>query len=395
MKYRPLLLLFLLFVLGCQEVFEAPEKIGSEGILVVEGIIDSGLGSSTLSLSRTGSLSSRSTFKEEGASVSLVNSSGETYRLKEKTPGKYEIDSPDLPAGSIFFLKIEIKNGQEYLSDSLMVIETPEIDSVYWHREENGVLIDLATSNSLQNSSKNYLWKYTQTWEAFAEYRRYLEIQQNVSTTGRRRYEVAYLQKDGKPFFDSTMYYCWQQEFSNQLLINNTRRQQENRLRQPIAFVENTSAKFKTLWSIEVEQVSISNKAYDFFELMKKNTELTGSIFDPQPAILYGNIHSVNNPEELVIGFAVLSPVKKKRIFIKRSDLTGWNPFTACDPQLFSNSSDVIRDQVLNSFLPAYVPSDAAPFPQVPVFVADLAPCVNCRINGFNGKPDFWPEITD
>ncbi|WP_304235138.1 DUF4249 domain-containing protein [Jiulongibacter sediminis] len=395
MKYHPLTFLILLSLLACREVFEAPEKVGNEGILVVEGVIDSGTGSSTLKLSRTGSLSSRSTFKEEGASVSLLNASGEILIFSENAPGEYGINSPDLPTGSTYFLKIQTQNGQEYLSDSLTVFDTPEIDSVYWHREDDGVHIELATNNNLQNSTENYLWKYTQTWEAFAEYRRYLELEQRVSATGRRIYNVVYLQKDGKPYFDSSMYYCWQQEFSRELLINNTRLQQENRLRQPIAFVENTSPKFKTLWSIEVEQVSISRKAYDFFDLMKKNTELTGSIFDPQPAILYGNIHSVNNPDELVIGYAVLSPVKKKRIFIKRSDVTGWNPFIACDPQQFSNSSDIIRDRVLNSFLPAYVPSDAAPFPQVPFFIADLAPCVNCRINGFNGKPDFWPQPTD
>lgn len=395
MKYLPLIAFAILAFSACQEIFEAPEKAGSQGILVVEGILDSGQESSTLKLSRTGSLNSRNVFKEQGASVSLLSSAGETISLKENSPGEYTLEAPQLRPSGTYWLQIQTRNGQEYISDSLRIFETPEIDSVYWHREEDGVYIDLATTNNLQNSSENYLWKYTQTWEAFPDLRRYLEIEENVNSFGRRSYEVVYLQKDGKPYFDSSMYYCWQQDFSDELLINTARLQSENKIIQPISFIENSSTKFKTLWSIEVEQISITNEAFDYLELMKKNTELTGSIFDPQPAILYGNIHAVNNPDELVIGYAILSEIKKKRIFIKRSEVKGWTPFTNCDPQLFSNNSNVIRDQILSSFIPAYVPADAAPFPQVPVFIADLAPCVNCKINGFNGKPDFWPQPTD
>lgn len=385
----------LLAILACQEVFEAPERIGSQGILVVDGVIGSGSEKSVLKISRTASLSTRTVFKETGATVQLESAAGQVFNFTEDREGEYTFDSPGLRNGELYFLKIKTKNGQDYLSDSLKVLRTPTIDSLYWFRTSDGVNIELATNNQLVNSSNNYLWKFTQTWEAYAENKTFLQTEESTNQRGQKTYRVVYLQENERPYFDSLKYYCWQQEISSELLINTSRQLAENKVVQPISFIENTSPKFKNKWSIEVEQMAISEEAFEYFNLIKKNTELTGSIFAPQPSILYGNIHSTSNPEELVIGFAVLSDIKKRRIFIERSELPGWEPFTACQPTLFANNSNTIRDQVRPSFLPVFVPADAAPFPQVPVFIADILPCADCRINGFNKKPDFWPKPSD
>src|SRR5690606_41864672 len=62
----------------------------------------------------------------------------------------------------------------------------------------------------------------------------------------------------------------------------------------------------------------LSELAYNFMVMMKKNSEQLGSVFDPQPSQLAGNMSCITDPEEMVIGFIEVAEEKAKRIFIKR-----------------------------------------------------------------------------
>jgi hypothetical protein len=65
----------------------------------------------------------------------------------------------------------------------------------------------------------------------------------------------------------------------------------------------------------------LDEKGYEFYDLIKATTETLGTVFDPQPSMIKGNIKCVNDPTELVIGYVSASTIAEKRIFIAHSEL--------------------------------------------------------------------------
>jgi hypothetical protein len=96
------------------------------------------------------------------------------------------------------------------------------------------------------------------------------------------------------------------------------------------------------LYSINVKQYTWTKEGYEFLEKMKKNTEVTGSVFDPQPSELKGNIRNVSDPTEPVIGFFNICNIEQKRFWIKNSDVPGWGYYPDCPTLDVPNISDSI-----------------------------------------------------
>jgi hypothetical protein len=67
--------------------------------------------------------------------------------------------------------------------------------------------------------------------------------------------------------------------------------------------------------------MSISQEAYRFLRLVKQQTEISGSVFDPPPANIRGNIISLDNPEEVVLGYFIAAGESTKRIYIKGAEM--------------------------------------------------------------------------
>ena len=111
----------------------------------------------------------------------------------------------------------------------------------------------------------------------------------------------------------------------------------------PLLFIEPASEKLSVLYSINVKQYALSHEAYLFFEKVKKNTEQVGSVFDPQPSELQGNIHCITIPDEMVVGYVDILEEKTQRIFISNAMLPGWNYRAHCRVFKIDNNPDSIR----------------------------------------------------
>ncbi|WP_299991116.1 DUF4249 domain-containing protein [uncultured Pontibacter sp.] len=72
---------------------------------------------------------------------------------------------------------------------------------------------------------------------------------------------------------------------------------------------------------LKVYQYSVTQDAYNFFHIMEQQKEAKGTIFDPPPAKVKGNMFNVENAEEQVIGFFDVSGVSMKEVTILRSDI--------------------------------------------------------------------------
>jgi hypothetical protein len=147
------------------------------------------------------------------------------------------------------------------------------------------------------------------------------------------------------------------------------------------------SEKIFVRYSILIKQYALDRKAYDFYKMMKTNTESIGSVFDPLPSNLTGNITCVSNPSEIVIGYVAAASVDEKRIFISRNEI----PSTfgnGCEITYVVNHPDSLRHYLGPGRIWPYQTDGS--FPAILGYYATYPRCLDCTLRGSNVKPSFW-----
>lgn len=385
MKKLFIYIIFLMLTAGCKEKYIAPVQSPVTGYLVVGGFINSGVEPTSITLTRTTKLyDTANVIYEHNAVVNIEGENQELFPLYENGNGVYVSSSLNLHNTEKYRLHIKTQEGKEYTSDFVPVKSTPPIDSITWQRENGGVKIYVNTHDP-QNNTRYYHWKYEETWEFHAAYftSLYYIYNQNLVPVG-----VAYRNADHRP--DTTLHKCWNNVISTNINLGSSEKLSEDKIYLPLVFIEPASVKLSVLYSINIRQYALSHEAYLFFQKIKKNTENVGSIFDPQPSELEGNIHCVTNPSEIVIGYVDISEEKVKRIFIRSDELPDWGYKQSCVEMIIDNQPDSLVKYGIGLF-PTSV-SDANPFGGIDKFFATPEQtCMDCTLTGSNVRPAFWP----
>jgi hypothetical protein len=371
--------------MGCREKYLPAITSSSSDYLVVEGFISSSQQPTSILLTRTTRLyDSVNVVQEHNAVVNIESENNETFPLYETGNGVYTSFPLNLNSNVKYRLSIKTKDSKEYVSDFVKVKYTPDIDSISWTRENGGIKLYINTHDS-QNATRYYQWDYSETWEIHSAY---------VSSL---KYEIDPLTGDliglafRNPFtqaVDTTIFKCWRRNSSTTFILGSSERLTMDKIYLPILFIEPASEKLGVLYSINVTQHALSQEAYLFLQKIKKNTEQLGSLFDPQPSELQGNIHCITKPDELVIGYIDISEQKERRIFISNTQLPGWNYNPDCNLKTIANQ----RDSILNFGIGLSPTLPNKTFgPAIISFFASSKSCVDCTLSGTNIKPSFWP----
>jgi len=381
---------------GCIQKYNPKPDSAYTNALVVEGSLNSGQGQALLEISRTGTLSAPTQLPESGAQVVVQGSDGTNYTLSEAAKGSYAAQNLNLDSGRQYRLMITTRDGAEYVSDFVSIIPNPPIDSVNYQTEANGsVDVWVYTHNPL-NNTRFYQWEFGETWEFHSAYGSSLKYDTLPGSGGDSIFLVpSTLQLATALPIDSSIFRCWQSDSSTLLLIGNSAALASDAINLPIANIPAGSQKLGFLYSINVRQFGWSEAGYQFLQAMKTNTEELGSVFGPLPTQLGSNIHCINSPSNLVIGYFNVSPLQQKRYFISNSQLPNWNYNSGCTLQVLANNSDSIT-KYSYGLLPVQ-PVDSAPVPfnnylfTILSFTASTANCVDCALTGSSNKPSFWP----
>lgn len=375
-----------LFFMACKEKYVSPISSPITGYLVVEGSINSGLGATNITLSRTSNLQNQNINYEKGAIVKVEGEDNSIKQLTEVSDGNYSISGLNLNTNKKYRLNITTKDGKVYQSDFTNVIYNPPIDSVNWKRE-NGAVQMYVNTHDETNNTQYYQWETAETWEIHSGYLSALKYKQSTNAKG-TVYSVDFNDSINKSI-DYGKYYCWKTVPSTQILTGTSVALSKNIINLPIANIPQDSWKLNVMYSLFTRQISISKGKYEFLQRMKKNTEGTGSIFDAQPSDLNGNIHCVSNANEPVIGYIDVCSIQEKRIFISRKEVPDWNYYQGCNEIRITNNSDSIQIHGL-SLLPTYPETNPMTGAIISFFAAP-PDCVDCRLRGSNIKPSFWP----
>lgn len=88
-----------------------------------------------------------------------------------------------------------------------------------------------------------------------------------------------------------------------------------------VAFIEDNGRRFRDTYRADVQQVSVTPGAYRFLRLVLQQIQISGSVFDQPPANIRGNMISLTNPDEVVLGYFMAGASSVKRLYITNSEL--------------------------------------------------------------------------
>ena len=373
-----ILILFISVIISCKQSYEPAVIKANKNFLVVDGVINMGTNAvTTVKLSRTRNVTDSITASPElGAQVSIIGKNGSSYSLHEQSNGVYLSDARTLNAADEYALQITVGNSQ-YESDYVVPKQTPPIDSIEWKYSGDGVTFFVNTHDP-QNNTRYYRWDYVETWEHHSTDN--ADISEN----------------NGFIFYvDSTnqTYACWQDANSTDILLGTSVNLAQDVIsHDSIATVPQNSIKIGVRYSMLLKQYALDETAYNYWQLLQKNTQQLGSLFDAQPTQLTGNVHCLTNPSEPVLGYVSASTVEEKRIFIRNSQVNGWKSlFPGEDCAEIIIDTDPNNVFAYNYSDPSYGPYTFISSPGVTFLKVAKRTCLDCRLaGGTNQKPAFW-----
>lgn len=376
---------------GCIQKFQPVLSSPQTGYLVVEAIINAA-GPAQVSLSRTTLLSDSSFAFESGAAVNVEGSDSTVYPFTEQGGGVYTSAMLNLNATLQYRLRIKTTGGEAYLSDFVPVNQTPPIDSVSWVLDSAGIQNYVSTHDPA-NNTHYYKWDYVETWEFHSPYTQQFRYDTvSISPTGVVEPGITPI-PSGE---DSSINTCWQSAQSTAIYLGSSAALSRDIITDfPLDFIPSLSVALSVKYSVLVNQYALSADEFNFLTTMQKNTTETGSVFGAEPSSLQGNIRSLTNPAEMVVGYVGFSTVASKRIFIARDQLPAvWTAFyPGCVPDTVLTIAPAvdpyyqIKAALYSGLLPTMITGDINGAIQ---FLAVPLQCINCTLTGTNIKPSFW-----
>jgi hypothetical protein len=375
---KPMLVIFLLpFALAdwhCIQTYVSPFKSSGTGYLVVEGYI-LGNAPTFFRLTRTFALPGDSSIPAvTGAQLQLEGTDNSISRFTETGNGYYTLPSATLTPDVQYRLRISNVSGETYLSDYVPYKPTPPIDSVNWTINAADVGIFVSTHDPT-NNTRYYQWKYNETWEINSGERSDAVFQGDTIATRLPSQQI---------------YTCWHTDSSSSILVaTSDKNSQDVIFEQPLVYIPVNTQQIGIEYSVLVSQYSLTNAAYNYLTLMKSNTEQLGFILGPLPTELVGNIHSLSNASEPVVGYISAGTIQQQRIFILRSQVPDWLWFFECP--YMNRGFPTETDSLIFYFGSGlYTPVD-----NHIGLVGNYTSCVDCRDqdgwqSSSNQKPSFW-----
>lgn len=320
---KRLFYLLLLPLISCIDPYEVELEEGAQ-LLTVDGMITTEPGKQSVRLTRSdtyGSVFEGLIRPVSNATVIIRDNTGKVVFLEEEEAGIYWT-SEDFATevGKTYTLQIQTSNGTVYTSLPETVQPVPEINSLSVQTirtpvegeeiDKSGIQV-VAEITDPADQNNFYYWE-----SAPAVY--VLRTRPDLYTP---RPSDTNTSREPQP--KDCCIVCFRTETVNEgVFIAQDDNFNGLTTKVPVAYIEDDGLRFITTYRADIRQISISQEAYRFLKLVKQQTEISGSVFDPPPATIRGNMINLENPEETVLGFFMVGSETQRRIYIDQSDLT-------------------------------------------------------------------------
>ncbi len=316
-----IVLVFFLFVPSCIDPMYFDKGEASKS-LVVDGLITTEPGPYVVYLAITSEYNSYyvNTEEVEGARVIISDDMGNSEILAETyIPGIYKTDPDGIRGipGRYYKIEIETPDGKQYESKPELLSAVPGIDAVYYERQQHQELDD---NNNVQTFEGFQIYIDTSDPENINNYYMWSWCGSHEVHTQPWDYKIGLISAP-----KDCCATCWVTDRPGQLDVLDDKYIDGNQIiKKPVAFVRikdiDGARLFREKYHFEVKQLSLTKEVYKYWSSIKEQINSSGSIFEPPPAAIIGNINNVNNSEDPVFGYFGASAISTRSIFIPANE---------------------------------------------------------------------------
>ena len=374
-----------LFTIACIDPFSISQQ-GYEATMVVDGYVTTDLKPQQVKISRASKVGEQTFIPEQDATVAITTGKGEKHILSESSPGIY-LSSPFAGViGEKYTLSFTTAEGVAYQSTDVELRDNPGISNVYatysptFLNGDGGIEIYVDTEDP-SGKTRYYRWEYKETFEIMTPF------PSNFVWVG----------GNDVIFRDQPVGHCWGQDSSKNGIVKNTVGLAEDKITKvSIRMIPGYSYIMRIKYSILIRQYALSQEGYTYWKSLADVNQSQGTLYDHQPGTVRGNLSSVSNPNEIVLGYFDAGKVTERRQFYTPSDFSkdGYQ-----SPKFLTSCQFLIPIEIKQFEIGAYMQQnqgkvliwEAAGL--TPNVVYSIFPnyCCDCTNLGTNKKPSFWP----
>lgn len=350
-----LAILYLCLALSCIEQLPLPTG-STQPRLLVDGMITQEAGPHSVKLFMTGTSLTDAYTPVSGATLIISNNLLQQVNLTEVEPGLYQTPNNWMAQqGKLYQLKIMLADGREYISEDQHLYSAGTIDELHTELKLNSInqdnislpqhAIHVSVDGHGDDGQDNlFRWRWKGTYEVFTNPELFEVVRGGALIVEPLPCSGLH---PGGPYGPCTCCSCWvtDKDFTARVSRSFT---ENGFLRQPITIIPVDQFRFFIRYHVEVEQLSLSPQVYDFWKRLESQQQGAQNIFQPNAIKIKGNITSVTNPKEEVLGIFAVSAVVRQTRFIDQFDLGGivsTPPVVKNDCRIpFANSSNVKPD---------------------------------------------------
>jgi hypothetical protein len=333
----------------------------------------------TVRVSVTASLEHSRFMPVGGCNVTLLDDHDNEYQYSEAMIGIYKASVPDenMVDGRHYKIRVITGEGDVYESDYERLNAGVEVDTIYYAIEDKADAITGEPFSGIQfyldvkateDESRYFRWKLEETYE--------------YTSLGPISYY--YLNAALEPVFpyDSwSKFRCWKRDDVEGLFQSSTMNLTLNEKKKiSLNYVSDQTERLGIKYSLLVEQYTLSENAYNYFEQNRIATEESGGLYTQQPRQPITNFRNVLSETERVLGYFWVSTKTSQRIFvsaIEEIEAKG----EPCSYWEFS-----VEDDGGGPF-PIYIFDDKDAGKKL----ISTLDCIDCtRRGGSNQRPDYW-----
>jgi hypothetical protein len=303
---------------GCEEYFQ-PDIDNVPSSYMFEGIITDQNGPQRVKITKSQSFNNQNNFeKVTGATLTIEDKNGTVYPLTENSPGFYITDS-DIK-GSVYHeyrLRAVMADGKEYISDYDMLQPSARIDSIIGEYYQTKIMRDGGDGIFYEETIDGIRIKNNTDSRGYTPFYRYTcdFVYQS---------EQYYVTDTAMPF--SRYIFRPANSYGNIFVGNGNLYAHKNIQGNPLFFADRSSLFIEypfifeglefnltsNAWMVQLNQYSLTEKAYNFWNAIVEQQKASNYLFDPIESQIEGNMHCVSDSTELVFGFFGASAVVKR-----------------------------------------------------------------------------------
>ena len=375
MKKYLIMALAAFVMVGCVYEFSPELDIKDASGLVVEGDIIIG-DTSRIALSSVEALTVKRPGKNSvKGKVWIEDDAGNMYQPETSgSSDSFKIDMTKASPDRNYRLRVTLDkpvsgNSRNYSSDWKTVLAAPSIDELDYTFDDENVFLWLSLSSP--GGSGCFRWDFEEIWEYHAD--SLALFYYDVSEDKVKSYEGAI----------PPLYWCWAYAGSTQAGIAIAKSTGGERISGYRFFdISRRDKRMQTLYYIKLKARGISEECYEYLHSIEVNSTSTGSLTQPDPSQIVGNIHSDEDPLEVVYGYIEVSRMASRSMYIDKlfiEDVAPPSPPNNPMPPI-----ETMAELYENGMRPYNIPA--------PAYWISYR-CVECTAEGgTKNKPDFWPS---